>query len=79
MVATDDEGSANRPPSPGVAAVLSVLIPGLGQVYAGRVLAGALWFLATGFAYWAILVPGFLVHALRIWSAYASARDWTGY
>jgi len=38
-----------RPPSPGVAAVLSVLLPGLGQVYAGRMLAGAVWFVATGF------------------------------
>ena len=68
-----------RPPSPGIAAVLSVLVPGLGQVYAGRVLAGGLWFVATGFAYWAILLPGFLVHALCVWSAYASARDWAGY
>ena len=68
-----------RQPSPGIAAVLSVFVPGLGQLYAGRVLAAALWFAATGFAYWAILVPGFVVHALCIWSAYASARDWTGY
>jgi TM2 domain-containing membrane protein YozV len=79
MVGQDYEDGGHRPPSPGVAAVLSVLIPGLGQVYSGRLLAGALWFLATGFAYWAILVPGFLIHALCIWSAYASARDWTGY
>jgi TM2 domain-containing membrane protein YozV len=68
-----------RPPSPGIAAVLSVLVPGLGQVYAGRLLAGALWFVVTGFAYWAILLPGFIAHALCIWSAYASARDWTDY
>jgi TM2 domain-containing membrane protein YozV len=79
MVAYDDVPDRHRPPSPGIAAVLSVLVPGLGQVYAGRLLAGAVWFLATGVAYWAILVPGFLVHALCIWSAYASARDWTGY
>jgi TM2 domain-containing membrane protein YozV len=79
MAAYDDDADRHRPPSPGIAAVLSVLIPGLGQVYAGRLLAGAVWFLATGLAYWAILVPGFLVHALCIWSAYASARDWTGY
>ena len=68
-----------RAPSPGVAAVLSVLLPGLGQVYAGRILAGAVWFVVTGFAYWAILLPGFLAHALCVWSAYASARDWTDY
>lgn len=59
-----------RAPSPGVAAVLSVLIPGLGQVYGGRLLAGGIWFLATSFCYWAILLPGFLVHALCIWSAW---------
>ena len=59
-----------RAPSPGIAAVLSVIVPGLGQVYSGRLLAGAVWFLATTFAYWAILVPGFLVHAFCIWSAW---------
>jgi TM2 domain-containing membrane protein YozV len=69
----------HRAPSPGIAAVLSVLIPGLGQVYSGRLGAGAVWFLVTGFAYWAILLPGFLAHALCVWSAYQSARDWDGY
>ncbi len=63
-----------RAPSPGIAAVLSVLLPGLGQVYAGRLLAGALWFLATTVSYSLILLPGFLVHALCIWSAYRSCR-----
>ena len=66
-------------PHPGISAVLSVLVPGLGQVYSGRLLAGGLWFLGTGFAYWAILVPGFLVHAVCVWSAYQSAKDWRGY
>ena len=68
-----------RSPSPGIAAVLSVLIPGLGQVYNGRLVAGACWFLAASFAYWAILVPGFIVHALCVWLAYRGARDWQGY
>jgi len=66
----------HRAPSPGIAAVLSVVLPGLGQVYAGRLGAGALWFLGTMIAYWAILVPGFLVHAICVWSAYRSADDW---
>lgn len=68
-----------RGPSPGIAAVLSVLIPGLGQVYNGRLFGGACWFLAASFAYWAILVPGFIVHALSVWSAYSGAREWRGY
>jgi TM2 domain-containing membrane protein YozV len=79
MDAYEDDLSPRRAPQPGIAAVLSVLLPGLGQVYCGRLLAGGLWFLATGFAYWAILVPGFLVHALCIWSAYHSALSWRGY
>ncbi|MDJ0848292.1 MAG: hypothetical protein QNK04_07950 [Myxococcota bacterium] len=74
----DEEIIVRRAPAPGIAAVLSVLIPGLGQVYAGRLLAGGLWFLATGLAYWAVLLPGFLVHALCVWSAYHSARLWDG-
>jgi TM2 domain-containing membrane protein YozV len=68
-----------RAPSPGVAAVLSVLIPGLGQVYAGKLGAGALWFLATGFGYWAPIVPGFLIHAVCVWSAYQDAREFREY
>jgi TM2 domain-containing membrane protein YozV len=76
MTVYEDELVVRRAPQPGIAAVLSVLLPGLGQVYAGRLLAGGVWFLATGFAYWAVLLPGFVVHALCIWSAYASAREW---
>jgi TM2 domain-containing membrane protein YozV len=79
MTVYEDEILVRRAPSPGIAAVLSVLLPGLGQVYSGRLLAGGLWFLVTGFAYWAVLLPGFLAHALCIWSAYHSARRWSDY
>lgn len=75
----DDDFIDRNTPSPGVAAVLSVLLPGLGQVYGGRLFAGAMWFLATAAGYSLILVPGFLIHALCIWSAYQSAREWNGY
>jgi len=63
-----------RAPSPGIAAVLSVLLPGLGQIYNGRLAAGLFWFLAVGFGYWAILVPGFLLHCICVWTAYTGAR-----
>ncbi len=66
-------------PSPGLAAVFSVVLPGLGQVYAGELLPGLLWFGAVSFSYWVILVPGFLVHGLCIWSAYRAARRWRRY
>ncbi len=69
------EVRVRRLPSPGVAAVLAVLIPGLGHVYVGRLLAGAGWFLAISLAYWAIIVPGFLLHAISIWTAYQLADE----
>lgn len=75
----EDRVLVRRGPSPGIAAVLSVLIPGLGQVYNGNLFSGALWFVAVGFGYWAILVPGFILHALSVWCAYRGARDWYGY
>lgn len=75
----DDEIAPARAPSPGLAAVLSVLLPGLGHVYAGRLLAGGVWFLAASFGYWAILVPGLLIHALSVWFAYRTAKEWRGY
>jgi len=65
-----------REPAPGIAAVLSVLIPGLGQVYNGHLLAGALWFLGTATAYSAVLLPGFLVHAACVYCAYRGADRW---
>ena len=75
----DDDLLIARAPSPGIAAVLSILIPGLGQVYAGRLAAGAAWFLVTSFCYWAVLLPGFIAHALCVWSAYQGAKDWRSY
>ncbi len=68
-----------RAPSPGLAAVLSVFVPGLGHVYAGRLGAGLAWFLATMFGYWAILVPGFPIHLASIWFAYEAARRFRTY
>ena len=75
----EDEIVVRRGPSPGISAVLSVVLPGLGQVYSGRLLAGGLWFLAVGFSYWAVLLPGFIAHTLCIWSAFQSAKYWRNY
>lgn len=65
-----------RAPSPGLSAVFSVVIPGLGQVYNGRLGTGAVWFIGTAIAYSAVLLPGFLVHAACVWCAYRGAMDW---
>ncbi len=60
---------SRRRPHRDVAAVLAVLVPGLGHVYAGRLRAGVIWFLAVALGYWAVLLPGIVLHAISIWSA----------
>ena len=67
------EVRVRRLPSPGIAAVLSFFWPGLGHLYAGRLAAAVGWFVGTAVAYWLFFVPGFLVHAVCIWSAYRVA------
>jgi len=79
MTCDCDEIDLRSGPVPGIAAVLSIFIPGLGQAYAGRLIAAGCWFVGTALAYSAVLLPGFLVHALCIWSAYHSAKYWNGY
>jgi hypothetical protein len=68
-----------RTPSPGLAAVLSVFVPGLGHVYSGRLGAGLGWFVATFIGYHAILVPGFLIHVASVFFAYEAAKRFRGY
>jgi len=63
----------NRPASPGVAAFLSLVLPGAGQVYTGGVLSGILWFLLVSAGY-TLLIPGLFLHLLCIASAATSAH-----
>ena len=46
--------------------VLSVLWPGLGQIYRGDTSRGFLWMLGTGAAYLCFVVPGIVVHILCV-------------
>ena len=55
--------------SPGVAAVLSFLFPGLGQMYKGSVLGGLCWMLLVFFGYAMLFVPGVVLHLLCIFAA----------
>jgi hypothetical protein len=55
--------------SPGVAAVLSLIIPGAGQMYKGRVLIGLMWLFVTIVGYLLFILPGFFLHILCIITA----------
>ncbi len=61
-------------PNAAVAAVLSMVVPGAGQLYAGRPIAALVWFMAVTFGYLFLIVPGLVLHILCIASAAAAAR-----
>jgi TM2 domain-containing membrane protein YozV len=61
---------------PGLAAVLSAIIPGVGQFYNGRILAGILWPSRPPVP---IHKPGVMIswvcHVIAAYTAYSYARD----
>lgn len=74
MYAKDlEELRVGQPPSeswsPGVAAVLSLVIPGAGQMYKGSIAAGLLWLLFVVLGYVCLIVPGLILHLLCIVNA----------
>lgn len=52
--------------SPGVAAVLSLVIPGAGQMYKGQVFNGLFWLFIVVVGYLAFIIPGVVLHLLCI-------------
>lgn len=61
---------------PYLAGILSFLVPGVGQLYNGRILAGILWlivtpgmWLGTGGSF------GWVCHIIAAWTAYSYAED----
>ncbi len=62
-----------RPASPGLAALLTLFVPGAGQLYAGRIVAAILWFLVVSAGY-ALILPGLILHMFAIISAAGSAH-----
>jgi TM2 domain-containing membrane protein YozV len=62
--------------NPWIAAVLSLLIPGLGQIYNGRIIIGIIWLLVTGISWiGSIGLLGWAVHLIAAWCAYSYAKD----
>lgn len=57
--------------NPGLAAVLSFFIPGLGHLYRGRVIVGFLWFFFVGAGYCALIFPGLFLHLVCIYKSYS--------
>jgi TM2 domain-containing membrane protein YozV len=61
---------------PLLAGILSLLIPGLGQLYNGRILAGIMWLILTGVSWIGTVgLLGLLVHLIAAYCAYSFAKE----
>lgn len=57
------------------AAILSLFVPGLGQMTSGRLLAGLTWMIGICFGYSLLVVPGIVLHILCVLDASITASD----
>lgn len=55
--------------SPGVAAVLSLVIPGAGQMYKGNIGTGIFWLIIVCIGYFLLVIPGLILHLICIVTA----------
>jgi TM2 domain-containing membrane protein YozV len=61
--------------NPGLAAVLSAVIPGLGQIYNGHIFWAIFWFIVTpGLWIGTGGMLGWVCHVLSAWQAYRQAK-----
>jgi hypothetical protein len=66
VTALEERHPSERLWSPGIAAVLSLVIPGAGQMYKGKIGQGLLWLIGVVTCYVLLLPIGFLVHIFCI-------------
>ncbi len=63
------------PKNPGLAAVLSVVVPGVGQIYNGEFLRGIFWLIVTpGFWIGTGGMLGWIAHLISAYTAYKRAE-----
>jgi TM2 domain-containing membrane protein YozV len=62
-------------PGDTAAAILSLILPGAGQIYQGKTAAGILWTLVTVGLYLTVWLPGALAHFACVLEAYWSPPE----
>ena len=74
LVSVAEVGTIMR--NPLIAGTLSLLIPGLGQIYNGRILIGIIWMLIFGISWiGSVGFFGLIIHVISAWCAYSFAKD----
>lgn len=61
---------------PFIAGLLSLLIPGLGQIYNGQIIIGLIWLVLTGVSWIGSAgMLGWVVHIIAAYFAYSYAKE----
>ena len=61
---------------PFLAGLLSLLIPGVGQIYNGQIISGILWLVLTGISWIGTAgLLGWVVHIIAAYLAYSYAKE----
>ncbi|MCA8938259.1 MAG: hypothetical protein KDB07_00495, partial [Planctomycetes bacterium] len=70
-------------PNPVLALILSILVPGIGQMYKNDVKGGVYWLIGTFVGYLLFVLPGLVLHVLCCINAYKAPplppAHWNGY
>lgn len=61
---------------PFLAGILSLIVPGVGQIYNGRIVAGIIWLIVTGVSWiGSVGTLGWIVHIICAYCAYSYAKE----
>lgn len=63
------ENPVNTKVDNSIAAIWSMMLPGLGQLMKGQIMPGIFWAIFVGFGYFAFFWPGLILHGLCILDA----------
>lgn len=70
-----NENPAIRSVPNSFAAIMTMMLPGLGQMLKGQVMPGIFWALAVGFGYFSYFWPGLIMHSFCILDAALSKGE----
>jgi TM2 domain-containing membrane protein YozV len=69
----------SKSPDPGIAAILSLIVPGVGQIYNGAFLRGIFWLIVTpGLWIGSVGTLGWIFHLIAAFTAYRYAKRRVG-
>ncbi|MGE3609345.1 MAG: hypothetical protein AB7I27_07145 [Bacteriovoracaceae bacterium] len=62
-----------------IAAIMTMMLPGLGQLMKGQIMPGIFWALIVGFGYFSFFWPGLIFHIFCIMdAAFSHGESWIG-